>query len=192
MRHYISTSVLCRRLGGTEDEQKMADLPGERIAPSPPCAHCNAIKRSMQRLQSWLGYPLETESASSIPHWWRLGTQIRSIRSVLFVLMWKYGHTLEDETLRNLLAEAECFINSHPLTVPSSDPKDLDPLTPNHILTMKSRAWMSPPGKAPKRLMRTSKKMETQDFPNVFCSRWRKDRYLKCMANTTALGFGQV
>ena len=110
----------------------------------------------------------------------------------LIVLMWEYGHTLEDETLRNLLAEAECFINSHPLTVPSSDPKDLDPLTPNHILTMKSRAWMSPPGKAPKRLMRTSKKMETQDFPNVFCSRWRKDRYLKCMANTTALGFGQV
>ena len=49
-----------------------------------------------------------------------------------------HGRNLDDESFRTLMAEVECVINSRPLTTPSSDPGDLDPLTPNHILTMKS------------------------------------------------------
>ena len=41
--------------------------------------------------------------------------------------MREYGHALDDESLRILLAEVECIINSRPLTVTSSDPGDLYP-----------------------------------------------------------------
>ena len=36
VRHFISKCVVCRRLRGTIGEQKMADLPKERITSSPP------------------------------------------------------------------------------------------------------------------------------------------------------------
>ena len=55
--------------------------------------------------------------------------QIRSVRSILSVLMRKHGHTLDDESSRTLLTEVEYMINSRPLAAPSSDPEDLDPLT---------------------------------------------------------------
>ena len=72
--------------------------------------------------------------------------QIRSVRSILSALMREYGHALDDESFRTLLTEVECIINSRPLTVPSSEPGDLDPLTPSHLLTMKSKVVLPPPG----------------------------------------------
>ncbi len=72
--------------------------------------------------------------------------QIKSIRSILSALIREHSKMLDDESLRTLLAEVECIINSRPLTFPSSDPNDLDPLTPNHILTMKAKVVMPPPG----------------------------------------------
>ena len=102
--------------------------------------------------------------------------QIRSVRSILSALMREYGHVLDDESLRTLMAEVECIINSRPLTVPSSDPGDLDPLTPSHLLTMKSKIVMPPPGnfqKADVYLRRRWKRV--QYLSNVFWSRWRKE-----------------
>lgn len=55
-----------------------------------------------------------------------------------------YGHVLNDESLRTLMAEVESIVNSRPLTFPSSDAKDMHPLTPNHILTMKSKVVILP------------------------------------------------
>jgi len=102
---------------------------------------------------------------------------IRSVRSILSALMREYGHALDDESLyRTLLAEVECIINSRPLTVPSSDPGDLDPLTPNHLLTMKSKIVMLPPGDFQKTdvfLCRRWKRV--QYLSNVFWSRWQKE-----------------
>ena len=40
VRHLISKCVVCRRLRGTTGEQKMADLPAERIIPVPPFTYC--------------------------------------------------------------------------------------------------------------------------------------------------------
>ena len=90
--------------------------------------------------------------------------------------MRKHGHALDDESLRTLLAEIECIINSRPLTVPSSDPRDLDPLTPSHLLTVKSKIVMSPPGNFQKTdvyLRRRWKRV--QYLSNVFWSRWKKE-----------------
>ena len=40
VRHFISKCVTCRRLRGVVGEQRMADLPKERIAPSPSITYC--------------------------------------------------------------------------------------------------------------------------------------------------------
>ena len=40
VRHFISKCVTCRRLRGVVGEQRMADLPKERIAPAPPFTYC--------------------------------------------------------------------------------------------------------------------------------------------------------
>ena len=40
VRHLISKCVVCRRLRGTAGEQKMADLPEERITSAPPFTYC--------------------------------------------------------------------------------------------------------------------------------------------------------
>ena len=72
--------------------------------------------------------------------------QIRSVRSFLSALVREHRHTRDNESFRALLTEVKWIINSPPLTDPSSDPEDLDPSTPNHILTMKSRVVMFSPG----------------------------------------------
>ena len=90
--------------------------------------------------------------------------------------MREHGHTLDDESFRTLLTEVECNINSQVLTVPTSDPEDLDPLTPNHILTMKSRVVMPPPGNFQKADLYLRKRWKrVLCLSNVFWSRWRKE-----------------
>ena len=73
--------------------------------------------------------------------------QIRITRKVLSGLMDEYGHCLDEESFRTLMCEVDAIINSRPLTTASGEPGDLEPLTPNHILTTKSTVKLPPPGK---------------------------------------------
>ena len=72
--------------------------------------------------------------------------QIRTARKVLSSLSHEYGYKLDDDYFQTLMCDVESIINSRPLTTVSSDPNDVDPLTPNHILTMKSSIVLPPPG----------------------------------------------
>ncbi len=54
-------------------------------------------------------------------------------------------HTLDDEELQTLFCEVESILNSRPITTLSDDHHDLEPLTPNHILLLKSSPAL-PPG----------------------------------------------
>lgn len=73
--------------------------------------------------------------------------QIRSVPSALSSLLQNSGTQLDDESLRTLMCEAEAIVNSRPLTVNQlSDPNSHGPLTPNHLLTLKSKVVLSPPG----------------------------------------------
>ena len=137
----------------------------------------NTIQRSLCRdpnadwIIQWKQNP---PAASHMGGLWEC--QIRSVRSILSALMQEHGHTLDNESFRTLLTEVECIINSRPLTVPSSDPEDLDPLTPNHILTMKSRVVMPPPGNFQKANLYLRKRWKcVQYLSNVLWSRWRKE-----------------
>ena len=66
--------------------------------------------------------------------------QIRSVRNIMAALMKQHGHSLNDESLRTLLCEAEAVVNSRPLTTETlSDPLSPLPLSPSTLLTGKTK-----------------------------------------------------
>ena len=102
--------------------------------------------------------------------------QIRTVRKVLASLSREFGDKLDDESLQTLMCEVESIINSRPLTTVSSDPKDADPLTPNHLLTMKSTVTLPPPGHFQRADVYQRKRWRRiQHLANLFWSRWRKE-----------------
>ena len=75
------------------------------------------------------------------------GRQIRSVRNVLVTLLRKHGQQLDDESLRTFLIDSAAIVNSRSLTVENiNDPLSATPLTPNHLLTQKSKVILPPPG----------------------------------------------
>ena len=68
---------------------------------------------------------------------------IRSFRKILTALLGK--QLVNEEMLRTLMAEVQGILNSRPLTPVSKDPKDLEPLTPNHLLLLRANPNF-PPG----------------------------------------------
>ena len=73
--------------------------------------------------------------------------QIRSTRMILVSMLNNYLYRLDDESLRTIFTEAESIVNCRPLAVELLyGPQSLRPLTPNHILTMKGKVLMPPPG----------------------------------------------
>ena len=73
---------------------------------------------------------------------------IRTVRKVMKALMKE--QVLDDEGLRTLMCEVEAIINGRPITKVSDDPRDAEPLTPNHLL-----------------LLRTGPKVPPGNFPNM-------------------------
>lgn len=72
--------------------------------------------------------------------------QIRTVRNVMSALLESNGTQLDDEAFRTLLCEVEAIVNSRPLSVENLNDPSLEPLTPNHFLTMKTKVVLSPPG----------------------------------------------
>ena len=63
-------------------------------------------------------------------------------------LIKQHGHRLDDESLRTFICESEVIVNSRPLTVETlNDPLFPLPLTPNMLLTGKTKLVLPPPGK---------------------------------------------
>ena len=123
----------------------------------------------------WITFRMNVRSASHMGGVWE--RQIRSVRGVLSALLDSNGAQLDDESLSTLMCEAEAIVNSRPLTVdPLTDPDSPSPLTPNHLLTMKSRIVMPPPGifqDADKYSRRRWRRV--QHLADEFWCRWRKE-----------------
>ena len=72
---------------------------------------------------------------------------IRTIRSILDVILHVNRSKLNGATLRTFLHEVMAIINGRPLTAQNlNSPDSPEPLTPNHLLTMKSTIVTPPPG----------------------------------------------
>lgn len=258
----ISSCVKCQKLRGAVQEQRMSDLPEDRLESTPPFTYCavdyfgpfvikerrkelkrygvlftcmasraihieiansletdsfiNALRRFVSRrgpirqLRSdqgtnfvgtrteltqalaemnqdkikkklleeqcdWFTFKMNVPAASHMGGVWE--RQIRTVRNVLASLLQDNGQQLDDESLRTLMCEAEAIVNSRPLTVTQlTDPDSASPLTPNHLLTMKSKVVLAPPGAFQPADMYCRKRWRrVQHLANEFWTRWRKE-----------------
>ena len=101
--------------------------------------------------------------------------QIRTARNVLSVLLNRCGSQLNDESLQTFMMEVEAVVNSCPLTVENlSSPDTLEPLTPNHLLTGKSRVVLPPPGEFQRADLYLQKSWrQVQHLTNEFWVHWK-------------------
>ncbi|CAB4033136.1 uncharacterized protein LOC110985605, partial [Paramuricea clavata] len=89
----------------------------------------------LKRECDWFEFKLNTPTASHAGGVWE--RMIRTVRSVLDGLLEQHGTQLDEESLRTLLCEVECIVNSRPIA--GTNTPEEEPLTPNHLLTMKMR-----------------------------------------------------
>ena len=114
----------------------------------------------------WMTFKMNPPSASFAGGVWK--HQIRTISSVLSALLEKSTSSLGGESFHTLICETEAIVNSRPLTVDNlSNPESLSPLTPNHILTMKTKPVLPPPGV-----------FQREDL--YLRKRWRRVQHLSC------------
>lgn len=103
--------------------------------------------------------------------------QIGSARRILNGLVKKSDGRLTSVSLHTFLYEVAAIINSRPLSVQSlEDPLGPLPLSPNHILTMKSSGILPPPGvfESPDLYLRKQWR-KSQLLADDFWSKWRAD-----------------
>ena len=113
--------------------------------------------------------------------WERL---IRFIRRILYSLVGE--RLLNDEALRTFLVEVEKIWNDRPITPVSSDPQDLEALTPNHILLLRRN-----PSSAPD-VFKESDKFKARWkhihlLADHFWQRWTKEYLPKVVASPAKL-----
>jgi hypothetical protein len=122
----------------------------------------------------WIVWKKNPPTASHMGGVWE--RQIRSVRSVLTSLLIEHSQRLNDESFRTILTEAECIVNSSPLSVDSlSDPESL-PISPMNILTLKTKVVLPPPGVFQKDDVYCRKRWRhVQHLANEFWTKWRKE-----------------
>ena len=102
--------------------------------------------------------------------------QIQTTRSVLSSLLLDHSTQLDDEALHTLVTKAEGIVNSRPLTVENlTDPLASEPLTPNHLLTLKIQVVLPRPGKFESPDLYSRKRWRrVQYLADQFCLHWQK------------------
>ena len=102
--------------------------------------------------------------------WERLIRMVRNVlRSVLKQQM------LDEEGLQTLMCEVEAILNDRPLTKSSDDPMDLEALTPNHLLLLKTQPILPPGLFAKDDLYIKRRWKQAQYMADLFWKRWIKE-----------------
>ena len=111
----------------------------------------------------WIHFKMNLPHCSHMGETWKC--LICSVRNAFDPSLSKVGSQLDDETLQTLMTEVGCIINSTPLNVDYlCDAQAPEHLTPNHLLTMKPKRVLPPPGQFQR--------------ANVYCrKRWRRVQY---------------
>jgi hypothetical protein len=136
------------------------------------------IKEKM--LEQHCDFIMNSPSSSHMGGVWE--RQIRTIRSVLTGILDQAGGRLDTSSLRTFLYEAMAIVNSRPIAVDHpNDPREPAPITPNHLLTMKSGIVMPPPGNFVREDLYARKRWrKVQHLANEFWLRWKKE-YLQSL-----------
>ncbi len=255
---HIFKCVTCRRLRGKNLQQRMSDLPVERLEASAPFTHCGldcfgpfivqegrrelkrygliitcmasravhiellddmttdsfinglrcfiAIRGPVSTIRSdqgsnFIGASRELKEAvekmkdekmtkyfeenqmkfsTNTPHASHMGgvweRHIRTVRSILSAMMHQHSKRLDTTTLRTFLYEAMAIINSRPLSPQNLSDPQLEPLTPNHLIMMKGRIVLQPPGEFVKEDVYARRRWRKVQFlAQEFWNRWRKE-----------------
>ena len=112
----------------------------------------------------WIEFNLNVPHTSHMGGVWK--RQIQRTRLVLSAQLLDHGTQIDDAVLRTLMTDAKSIINCRPLAVENlTDPLASEPLTPNHLLTLKTQDVLHPPGKL--------------ESPGLYpLKRWRRVQYL--------------
>ncbi|XP_072041348.1 uncharacterized protein [Amphiura filiformis] len=131
----------------------------------------NQKKISDDLLQNNIEWKFNPPGASHFGGIWE--RQIRTIRKLMVML--SKEQTLSDESLQTLFCEVESIINSRPLTLVSGDAQDLEPLTPNHLLLLKTHQNLSPVLPENTGMCVRKRWKQVQYLADVFWRRWLKE-----------------
>ena len=101
---------------------------------------------------------------------------------MLCALLQSSGQQLDDESLQAFMCKAEAIVNSRPLTTDGlTTPSSQEPLTPNHLLTMKANILLPPPGDFKHADLHSRKRWRrVQHLTNKLWNRWNKDFFCPC------------
>ena len=100
--------------------------------------------------------------------------QIRTIRNIFNNILFQHGNRMDTSCLRTFMYECMSLVNSRPLTTTHLNDIELDPLTPNHLISMKSKI-STPPGNFVDEDIYARKRWRcAQQLTNIFWTRWRK------------------
>ena len=103
---------------------------------------------------------------------------IRTVRKVMQALLRE--QQLDEEALSTLMCEVEAVVNGRPITKLSDDPRDSEPLTPNHLILLRSGPSL-PPGVFCKQDTYAKRRWrQVQYMVNVFLHRWLRE-YLQSL-----------
>ena len=174
MRRFISRRGLVRQLRSDQG----TNFVGDRSELAQALAEMDQEKTRAKLLEEqcdWISFKMNVPAASHMGGVWE--RQIRSARNVLSSMLLDNGKQLDEESIRTLMCEAEAVVNSRPLTVSQlADPDSLSPLTPNHLLTMKSKVILAPPGAfQPADVYSRKRRRRVTYLANEFWTRWRKE-----------------
>ncbi len=125
-------------------------------------------KAMLQRGIDWSFNPPGASHHGGV--WERL---IRSVRWILNSLL--HQQVVDDEGLQTLFCEVEAILNNRTITTASSDPFDMEALTPNHILLNNSEPVLDP-GEFSRNDSYTRRRWrQVQYLANVFWRRWTQE-----------------
>lgn len=143
----------------------------------------NEFKTALQELdihrlskflsQKQRGFVMNAPHSSHAGSMWK--RQIKTVKSVLSAAPSPPQGRLNDASLKTLLYEAMAIVNSRPLTVDNLNcPDSLQPLTPNHLINMKSNTALLQPGTFSREDLYGTKRWHRAQFlSEQFWSRWK-------------------
>ena len=123
----------------------------------------------------WIPLKLNVPHSSHMGGSWE--RQIQTVRNALEPLLIQSGTQLDDEAFRTFMTEVESIVNSKPLSIDNLCSADApEPLTPNHLLTMKPKVLLPPPGNFQRADVYCHKRWRrVQYLANQFWLRWRME-----------------
>ncbi|KAK2907800.1 hypothetical protein Q8A73_008873 [Channa argus] len=131
----------------------------------------NMSKIENRLTQSGIKWMFNPPSASHFGGVWE--RLIRSVRKVLSATL--KDQRLDEEGLQTLLCEVEAILNSRPITTPSDDPNDLEALTPNHLLLLKTQPSIPQGVFQEDDLYSRRRWRQVQYMADLFWKRWVKE-----------------